>query len=100
MREFSSGPPDFALLLALRLAALFHRSRSDIQLPHLEVRLNGKEFELRIGRKWLESNPMTDTLLAAEIEQWAALGLEFSIKRLEESKAHIAGKAARSATGT
>jgi exopolyphosphatase/guanosine-5'-triphosphate,3'-diphosphate pyrophosphatase len=100
MREFSSDPPDFALLLALRLAALFHRSRSDIQLPHLEVRLNGKEFELRIGRKWLESNPMTDTLLAAEIEQWAALGLEFSIKRLEESKAHIAGKAVRSATGT
>jgi exopolyphosphatase/guanosine-5'-triphosphate,3'-diphosphate pyrophosphatase len=100
IREFVADPPDFALLLALRLAALFHRSRSDIRLPHLEVRLNGKEFELRVERKWLESNPLTDTALAAEIEQWTALGFEFDIKRLEESKAHIAGKAARNATGT
>ena len=100
MREFIAGPPDFALLLALRLAALFHRSRSDIQLPHLEVRLDGKEFELRVEGKWLESNPLTDMALATEIEQWAALGFDFRIKRLEESNAQIAGKAARNATRT
>jgi exopolyphosphatase/guanosine-5'-triphosphate,3'-diphosphate pyrophosphatase len=85
MREFITDPPDFALLLALRLATLFHRSRSDIQLPGLEVRLSGKEFELRIDRKWLERNPLTDTTLSAEIEQWAALGFDFHIKRLEVS---------------
>ena len=100
MREFITDPPDFALLLALRLAALFHRSRSDIQLPDLDVRLSGKEFDLHIERKWLERNPLTDTALSAEIEQWSALGFNFRIKRLEGSKSRIADKAAPNAAGT
>ena len=100
IREFVTDPPDFALLLALRLATLFHRSRCDIQLPDLEVHLSGKEFELRIEQKWLERNPLTDTALSAEIEQWAALGFDFRIKRLEGSKARIADKASRNAAGT
>ncbi len=100
IREFGTEPSDFALLVALRLATLFHRSRSDIRLPNLDVRLSGKEFELRIERKWLERNPLTDTALSAEVEQWAGLGFDFRIKQLEGSKARMADKAARNAADT
>lgn len=70
---------DFALLFALRLSTLFHRSRSDISVPKVNVTLRGKEFDLCIERKWLERNPLTDNALSAEIEQWAVLGFRFGI---------------------
>jgi exopolyphosphatase/guanosine-5'-triphosphate,3'-diphosphate pyrophosphatase len=101
-RELIAVPLDFALLGALRLATLFYRSRSDIRMPRMgmEISLDDKELELRIEQGWLESNPLTDTALSAEIEQWAALGFNFQIKKLEEKKGHSTGKSARSATGT
>lgn len=91
-------PPDLALLLALRLATLFYRSRSDIELPQVEVRLGNREVELLIEEGWLEHNPLTDTALSSEIEEWATLGFKFCIKeRLEGNKNYKTGKAARSA---
>ncbi len=72
---------DFALIFSLRLAVVFHRSRSDIGLPRLEVSLGDKTFELRIERAWLDRNPLTDTALSAEIEQWVPLGFDFQINR-------------------
>lgn len=82
VRELITDSPDFALLFALRLAALFHRSRRAIPLPRLEVSLSGVEFHLRIERAWLERNPLSDMALSAEIEQWAALGFDFQISKL------------------
>lgn len=93
-------PHDFALLFALRLAAVFHRSRSDIKIPRLYSSLGDKEFELKIEKKWLERNPLTDTALSAEIEQWNTLGFSFLITRLEGNKGFTADKTAGSATGT
>ena len=66
----------------------------------MEISLDDKELELHIEQGWLESNPLTDTALSAEIEQWAALGFKFQIKKLEEKKGLSTGKSARSATGT
>jgi len=98
-RESVVELPDCALLFALRLATLFHRSRSDIEWPQLEVRLGNTEFELLIEEGWLERNPLTDTALAAEIEQWATFGFDLRIKeRLEGNNTDKADKAARSAT--
>jgi exopolyphosphatase/guanosine-5'-triphosphate,3'-diphosphate pyrophosphatase len=77
---------DFALLFALRLAALFHRSRCDIRLPALEVSLCGKEFGLCLERKWLERNPLTHTALLAEIEQWDVLGFRLGITTADGNK--------------
>ncbi|MBA4142263.1 MAG: exopolyphosphatase [Nitrosospira sp.] len=99
-REFVAGPLDFASLFALRLAALFHRSRSGIELPRLEASLGDKEYGLCIERRWLKHNPLTDTALSAEIEQWAALGYDFHINKLDGNEAREADKAAGSATGT
>lgn len=78
--------PDFALLLALRLAALFHRSRCETMLPRLDVSLRGKEFSLCLERKWLERNPLTHNALLAEIEQWDTLGFRFGITGADGSK--------------
>jgi exopolyphosphatase/guanosine-5'-triphosphate,3'-diphosphate pyrophosphatase len=89
-RDCITDPGDFALLFALRLAALFHRCRSDIQLPQLEARLNNSEFMLFIEPGWLERNPLTDTALSGEIEQWDALGFKLHVKydkeRLDRSE--------------
>ncbi|MGH8763744.1 MAG: exopolyphosphatase [Nitrosospira sp.] len=80
-------PLDFALLFALRLATLFHRSRSDSKLPRLEARLGNAEYELLIEEGWLEHNPLTDTALSAEMEEWAAVGFNFRIRdRLGETR--------------
>ena len=98
-RESIVEPTDFALLFALRLATLFHRSRSDIELPRLEVRMSNTEFELFIEEGWLERNPLTDTALSAEIEEWVTFGFNFCIKgELEGNKACKVDKAARSTT--
>lgn len=80
-RDFIAVPQDFALVCSLRLATLFHRSRGDIKIPRLEVSLDDKELELSIEQGWLERNPLTDTALYDEIEQWSALGLNFRITR-------------------
>jgi len=83
-RDSAVNPTDFALLFALRLATLFHRCRSDNELPRLEARMDNAEFELLIDEGWLERNPLTDTALSAEIEEWATLGFNFRIReRLE-----------------
>jgi len=98
-RDRITDPMDLALLFALRLAALFHRCRSDIQLPRLEVRWNNSEFMLFIDLEWLERNPLTDTALSSEIEQWAVLGFNLRVKHWREgTNPPTTDKAARSAT--
>jgi exopolyphosphatase/guanosine-5'-triphosphate,3'-diphosphate pyrophosphatase len=48
--------------------------------------MDSTEFELVIEQGWLQRNPLTDTALSAEIEEWATLGFNFRIKeRLEGS---------------
>jgi exopolyphosphatase/guanosine-5'-triphosphate,3'-diphosphate pyrophosphatase len=84
---------DFALIFSLRLAVVFHRSRSDIKLPRLEVSLSDKAFELRMDRVWLDRNPLTDTALSAEIEQWSPLGFDFQIDTQGENADREADKA-------
>ena len=78
-RGLVAAQSDLKLLFALRLAALFHRSRSDIELPRLEVFLGNSECGLHIEREWLELNPLTDTALHTEIEEWATLGFNLRI---------------------
>lgn len=90
-------PLDFALLFALRLATLFHRSRCDIELPQLNVRMDNTELELIIEQGWLQRNPLTDTALSAEIEEWATLGFNFRIK--ERLEGNMGCKTVRSTIG-
>ncbi len=83
-RDCITDPMDLALLFALRLAALFHRCRSDTQLPRLEASWDNSEFMLAIDPGWLKRNPLTDTALSSEIEQWAILGFNLRVTHWRE----------------
>ena len=72
------------MVFALRLAALFHRSRSDVSLPPLQARRQGKRFRLSLGSAWLARNPLTATALADEIREWDRIGFELKIPELDE----------------
>jgi exopolyphosphatase/guanosine-5'-triphosphate,3'-diphosphate pyrophosphatase len=92
--EFVVEPDDVPLLLALRFATLFYRSRSDSPLPNIGIRFNGSEIQLAIDREWLERNPLTQTALSAEMEQWPILGFDLSIE--DSLTGNPAGKTMRS----
>ena len=70
-------------ILALRLAVLFYRSRSDVALPTLQLKYRENEFRLRLDKKWLEQNSLTENALLAEVKEWKVLGVSFSLADLK-----------------
>jgi exopolyphosphatase/guanosine-5'-triphosphate,3'-diphosphate pyrophosphatase len=62
--SFRDLPPEwqrsaFRMALLLRLAALFHRSRSDKALPDLRLQVHGRSMDLQLPAAWLANNPLT-----------------------------------------
>ena len=78
---------DWGMVFSLRIAALLYRSRSDIALPPLQVRRQGKKFRLNLDAGWLGRNPLTVTALHDEIREWDKIGFEFKVPGLEEPEA-------------
>ena len=78
---------DWSMVFALRLAALFHRSRAEAALPALQARRQGKKFRLSLGAAWLARNTLTATALADEIREWEKIGFELKIPELDELEA-------------
>ncbi len=79
MRGMLNAPEQLAQVLALRLAALFHRNRSDIDLPDMQGRFSGTKFHLLLSRDWLAQNPLTETALQEETKQWKELGVSLQV---------------------
>ena len=75
---------DWDMVLALRLAALFHRSRADIALPALQAKRQGRKIRLSLGSAWLARNTLTATALSDEIREWDKIGFELKIPELDE----------------
>jgi exopolyphosphatase/guanosine-5'-triphosphate,3'-diphosphate pyrophosphatase len=80
MQGMLDSDEDIAIVLALRLAALFHRSRVDAPPPLLEARFGGGDCRLRVDPDWLAGNPLTASLLREEIEQWRKVGLALEVR--------------------
>lgn len=59
------------LILSLRLAILFHLSRTDATPPALALKLDAGRCTLSLPRAWLEANPLTHAALEAELGEWA-----------------------------
>ena len=78
------GAIDLRAVLALRLAAIIHRGRSDVDLPPLEARYGGARFRIGIDRGWLARNPLTVTALREEIREWEKVGFELRIPGLDD----------------
>ncbi|CAE6514528.1 Exopolyphosphatase [Nitrosomonas nitrosa] len=84
--EFLINPISLAQSLALRLATIFYRSRTNIKLPRIKIRGGKDAFELFISPAWLDDNPLTETLLRAEVEEWSALKINFHIQGYAQEK--------------
>lgn len=78
--EFLSNFISLAQSIALRLATIFYRSRMNIELPSMRIQASSGTCKLFISQAWLERNPLTETLLNAEIDAWAALKINFCIQ--------------------
>ncbi len=85
---------DWRMVMALRLAALIHRSRADIALPEIDAKVQGHTLRLGIDRDWLARNPLTATALQEEIDEWDRAGFKLDIKSLRELDAGAEAQAA------
>jgi exopolyphosphatase/guanosine-5'-triphosphate,3'-diphosphate pyrophosphatase len=85
---------DWRMVMALRLAALMYRSRTEVALPAIDGRVVGNTMRMGIDRDWLARNPLTVTALQEEVEEWAAAGFRLDIKSLREIEAGIEAQAA------
>ncbi|MCC6916495.1 exopolyphosphatase [Nitrosomonas sp.] len=92
-RDFLSQPVNLVRSVALRIAAIFYRSRTHVNLPDMVLSLNGKHCLLHIPQAWLERNPLTDTLLNNEIGVWAKVDIDLRIENLTESHRTRSGAA-------
>jgi exopolyphosphatase/guanosine-5'-triphosphate,3'-diphosphate pyrophosphatase len=70
---------DLAQVMALRLATLFYRNRSGVELPEMKGRFSGTKFYLSLGTGWLAQNPLTETALQEEAKQWKILGISVQV---------------------
>ncbi|MEO6422934.1 MAG: exopolyphosphatase [Candidatus Nitrotoga sp.] len=70
---------DWTSILTLRLAVLFCRSRVDVILPKMQLKRSGNEYRIKLDKKWIEQNPLTESALQAEIKEWKDVGVYFSI---------------------
>lgn len=70
---------DWSAILALRLAVLFYQSRTDLTLPKIQLKRSGNEYRIKLDKKWIEQNPLTENALLTEIKEWAMMGIKFSI---------------------
>jgi exopolyphosphatase/guanosine-5'-triphosphate,3'-diphosphate pyrophosphatase len=78
---------DWTLLFALRLAALLHRSRSEVRLPAIHASKKKSTFTVELDARWLAANPLTAAELRDEIKAWNKLGIELSVPQLAEIEA-------------
>ena len=72
-------PEDISLVMALRLATVFYRNRSDLQLPVMQGRFSGTKFHLSLKAGWLAQNPLTDAALQEESKQWREWGVSLQV---------------------
>ena len=84
LRGLAAAEPDWSMLLALRLAALFYRSRSDVRIPRMQASRGKGAFTIEMDARWLAANPLTTAELREEIRNWARLGIELAVPQLAE----------------
>ncbi|MBC7780973.1 MAG: Ppx/GppA family phosphatase [Proteobacteria bacterium] len=87
MQGMLEAQTDIALTLALRLSAMFHRSRTDVALPAIEARLVQNQCRLKLEPNWLAENPLTAVLLRDEIAQWRKVGITLDVRPMQELEA-------------
>ena len=80
---------DWSLLIALRLAALLHRSRSEMRLPAIRASRKKSTFTVEVDARWLAANPLTVAELRDETKDWRGLGVELAVPQLAEVESAV-----------
>ena len=70
---------DVCLVMSLRLATIFYRNRSDVQLPSMQGRFSSTKFHLVLETGWRTLNPLTDAVLQEEAKQWGEWGVSLQV---------------------
>ncbi|MBU0620276.1 MAG: exopolyphosphatase [Gammaproteobacteria bacterium] len=79
LRSLLTTPEQMAQVMALRLAALFYRSRGDVALPDMQALYSDSTFHIVVAPGWLAQNPLTETALLEEMKQWKSLGVSMQV---------------------
>jgi exopolyphosphatase/guanosine-5'-triphosphate,3'-diphosphate pyrophosphatase len=72
-------PPRWDLLLLLRLACIFFRSRKERTLPFIKVKLKENRIKVLLPQGYLDSNPLTALQLNEEVGHWQEVGFRFKV---------------------
>jgi len=90
LQDLSPAPADWDLVFCLRLASLFCRSRTDLDLPRLACEMTESGFRLLLPPDFLEDRPLSAAALADEADEWKSIGLRLEIKPLRDAAARAA----------
>jgi exopolyphosphatase/guanosine-5'-triphosphate,3'-diphosphate pyrophosphatase len=85
--ELSPVPGEWELVFCLRLASLFCRSRTDVDLPRLGCEMTESGFRLLLPEALLENRPLSAAALADEADEWKSIGLRLELKPLRDAAA-------------
>lgn len=69
------------MAILLRLAVLFHRSRTSGSLPDIHLQARGKVLRLQLPASWLDASPLTMADLIREQKLLLAAGVDLTIRR-------------------
>lgn len=69
----------YKLLVLLRLAVLFHRTRHADQTPLLAAAFSDNTITLDIPHQWLEDRPLTRADIESEIEKLGSIGFQLKL---------------------
>lgn len=75
------------LVLVLRLAVIFHRSRSAVELPPIKIELKSEKIILHLPASWAEQHPLTQDDLEQEAEYAQSLGVKLKVKIIADPTA-------------
>jgi exopolyphosphatase/guanosine-5'-triphosphate,3'-diphosphate pyrophosphatase len=75
---------DWRAVLALRLAVLLYRGRTDATLPSIQAKAQAHRFRMTLDTDWLARNPLTAAALREETLEWEKIGAELRVPGLEE----------------
>ena len=90
LQDLSPTPGDWALVFCLRLASLFCRSRTDLELPQLGCEMTESGFRLLLPHTLLENHPLSAAALASEEDEWKSIGLRLDVQALGDAAAKAA----------
>lgn len=76
---------DWRIVAALRLAVLFYRHRTAIDLPRPQLKAEGRRFRLSVDRDWLQRNPLSMAALGEEVREWEKIGYELRVPGLDDT---------------